>query len=148
METKELIIPEGWEVKEIVGNKIILKEKKKELPKTWEECSVSAIYSNGFDEMIIKLKENEYRVISKGLGKATIALCKLVICRNVWWKQLDWEPNWKNLEDKYCIYRSCDGIDVKTYTYDCRVLAFPTRRIRDNFLDAFRDLIEEAKELL
>ena len=33
MKEKELILPDDWEVKEVVGNKIIIKEKEKELPK-------------------------------------------------------------------------------------------------------------------
>lgn len=39
METKEIILPEGWEIDKVENNKIILKESKKELPKTWEECA-------------------------------------------------------------------------------------------------------------
>ena len=34
MNNKELVLPEGWEVKEVKGNKIILGEKEKALPKT------------------------------------------------------------------------------------------------------------------
>ena len=36
---KEIVLPEGWEIDKIENNKIILKESKKELPKTWEECA-------------------------------------------------------------------------------------------------------------
>lgn len=39
MNTKEFVFPEGWEIDKIENNKIILKESKKELPKTWEECA-------------------------------------------------------------------------------------------------------------
>ena len=35
MGTKEIILPDGWEVKEAAGNKIVIREKGKELPKTW-----------------------------------------------------------------------------------------------------------------
>ena len=31
MNTKELILPDDWEVKKVVGNKIIIREKEKEL---------------------------------------------------------------------------------------------------------------------
>ena len=46
METKEIIIPQGWEIDEVEDNKIIIKEIKKELPKTWEECIAKILEEN------------------------------------------------------------------------------------------------------
>lgn len=34
METKEITIPQGWEIDKVEDNKVFLKESKKELPKT------------------------------------------------------------------------------------------------------------------
>ena len=137
METKELILPDGWEVKEVVGNKVIIKEKDKELPKTWHEC--------------FKPCEAEYldstsysNAVPSNLKNPMLALCQLLICRNAWWKQLGWKPDWSNPNEKHCI--TYKGNKIKCY--ESCILAFPTAEVRDQFLDSFRDLIEEAKELL
>ena len=161
---KTITIPEGWEFDRIDENgNIVLKEKKKELPKTWLKCLRvvnETEYINDCSE--IKKQSNadnlesggciigseERNLLPRGLGKPMLALCQLLVCRNAWWKQLGWKPDWKSPEEKYCIYHSSDGVDWKNYTYDCRILAFPTMEVRDQFLYTFRDLIEEAKELL
>lgn len=161
METKEIILPENWEVKEVKGNKIILKEaEKKGLPKTWEECArivndvelinidseVEGYAIDDFDEGLI---DDERKILPVGMGKPMLALCQLLICRNAWWNQLGWNPELSDVpNDKYFIgnYRGIVGVNCeKTWN---RVLAFPTTEIRDQFLGTFRDLIEEAKELL
>ncbi len=168
METNEktITVPDGWEFDHLDerGN-IVLKEKKKELPKTWLEClhvinDIEYIQSADSqiseykifgeeNEVIRSIDEDEDRnLLPRGLGKPMLALCQLLVCRNAWWKQLGWKPDWKSPEEKYCIYHSSDGVDWKNYTYDCRILAFPTMEVRDQFLYTFRDLIEEAKELL
>lgn len=137
MKEKELILPDDWEVKEVVGNKIIIREKDKELPKTWHEC--------------FKPCEAEYldstsysNAVPSNLKNPMLALCQLLICRNAWWKQLGWKPDWSNPNEKHCI--TYKGNKIKCY--ESCILAFPTAEVRDQFLDSFRDLIEEAKELL
>lgn len=138
METKEIILPENWEVKEVKGNKIILKEAEmKGLPKTWEECV------NRFGEYIT-ITTNP----PKECTDAISALCKLLTCRNAWWNQLGWNPDWKDKEVKYCIGLIRGKIMTITNEESNRILAFPTEEVRNQFLDSFRDLIEEAKELL
>lgn len=137
METKEIILPDGWEVKEVIGNKIIIREKEKELPKTWEKCL------DIFD------KYNAITVLSPGENdNAVRALGKLLICRNAWWDQLGWKPDWEMPDEKHCIVGDGDSIKKQVKSFESCILAFPTYEIRDQFLDSFRDLIEEAKELL
>ena len=77
-----------------------------------------------------------------------LALCQLLICRNAWWKQLGWKPDWEKPEEKHCIVFKCDGVEKQVKTYESCILAFPKYEVRDKFLETFRDLIEEAKELL
>ena len=139
METKEIVLPENWEVKEVKGNKIILKEAEmKGLPKTYNECV------NRFGEYIT-ITTNP----PKESTDAIRALCKLLTCRNAWWNQLGWKPELSDVPNvSYFIgnYRGIVGVNCeKTWN---RVLAFPTPEVRDQFLYSFRDLIEEAKELL
>ena len=166
METKHktMPIPDGWEFDRIddSGN-IVLKEKKKELPKTWlkclysiddvemieedsevHKCSISDLSNDGrlFDD-------SDRNLLPLGLGKPMLALCQLLVCRNAWWEQLGWKPDWTDkCTEKYCIFYSCGT--VATIISNCMsyILAFPTAEVRDQFLDTFRDLIEEAKELL
>ena len=159
METKEIVLPENWEVKEVIGNRIILKEKEKELPKTWKECAIiiddvdtvnvdSEIKSFDISCLSEPIDETDYKIVPEGLGKPMLALCRLLICRNAWWKQLGWKPNWGDNKDKYCI-TNCGGNPSKQiFSSASSILAFPTREVRNQFYEAFKDLIEEAKELL
>ena len=159
MKTKEIILPDDWEVKEVVDNKIIIREKEKELPKTWKECAIiiddvdtvnADSEINSFDISCLSepIDESDYKIVPEGLGKPMLALCQLLICRNAWWKQLGWKPDWKGTTDKYCITCTKGKESCQILTTANAILAFPTREVRDQFLDSFRDLIEEAKELL
>lgn len=129
----EEINGDGWEFDRIddSGN-IVLKKKKKELPKTWEECCgvLDIKLSNVLDDGI------HYRyAVPDNLKKPMLALCQLLVCRNAWWKQLGWKPDWNDeTTKKYCI--------------NAQILAFPTKDTATKFFYTFKDLIEEAKELL
>ena len=155
METKEMIIPQGWEIAKVEDNKIILKEDKKYLPKTWEECIAkikdlecidrnSCIDTATFSDDVAS---NHINDIPIGLGKPMLALCQLLVCREVY--RQGWKPNWKDdNEIKYCIKRVENCITKETHTLMATVLSFQSEEIRDKFLENFRDLIEEAKELI
>ena len=155
MEQKEIIIPQGWEIDEVRGNKIILMESKKELPKTWEECIAkirdlecidrnSCIDTATFSDDVASKHINDIPI---GLGKPMLALCQLLVCREVY--RQGWKPNWKDdKEIKYCIERVENYITKETYELTSKVLSFQSAEIRDQFLENFRDLIEEAKELI
>ena len=153
METKEIIIPQGWEIDEVRGNKIILS--KKELPKTWEECiaeirDLECIDMKGCigkTAFAADVASNHINDIPKGLGKPMLALMQLLVCREVY--RQGWKPNWKDdKEIKYCIERVENYIIKETYELTSKVLSFQSAEIRDEFLENFRDLIEEAKELI
>ena len=160
MKEKEIILPDGWEVKEVKGNKIILGEAdKKGLPKTWEECArivndvelididseVEGYAIDDFDEGPI---DAERKILPAGMGKSMLALCQLLVCRNAWWKSLVWTPNWEKPDEKHCIVYVGNQIGKQVKSYESCILAFPTYELRNQFLKTFRDLIEEAKELL
>ena len=159
MKEKELILPDDWEVKEVVDNKIIIREKEKELPKTWKDCAiiinnVDTINANSeiinFDISCLSepIDEKDYKIVPEGLGKPMLALCKLLVCRNAWWKQLGWKPDWEDEGVKYCITNALSRVSTTRNYENNRILVFPTEEVRDQFLDSFRGLIEEAKELL
>ena len=155
MEQKEIILPQGWKIDKVDGNKIILKEDKEKLPKTWEECiakikDLEYISSNGG---IYKLDFNVGTVDDKinnipiGLGKPMLALMQLLVCREVY--RQGWKPDWtKGTENKYCIINDFSEIQPINYCFVDRVLSFQSAEIRDQFLENFKDLIKEAKELI
>ena len=155
METKEIILPQGWEIDKVEDNKVIIKESKKELPKTWEEC-IAKIKDleyidtkSNIEEVYSSSNMVTYHIndIPVGLGKPILALMQLLVCREVY--RQGWKPNWKdNNEIKYCIERFRDCFIKETYTLIATVLSFQSAEIRDQFLENFRDLIEEAKELI
>lgn len=146
METNEktMPVPDGWEFDRIdeCGN-IVLKEKKKELPKTFDKCW-NIIETENLSNFSIET------TVPDGMVKPMRALCQLLVCRNAWWKQLGWKPDWMdNKTRKHCIHSdswsTCDITQHSTYP---RILAFPNAETAKDFLDTFKDLIEEAKELL
>ena len=105
-----------------------------------------------FEDALYTIKVSEIRslLVPSGMYGAVSALCKLLIYRNAWWKKLGWWPIWGCMDFKYCIGRTDENDKVRLFTTmgDNRILAFPTEEVRDKFAEIFKDLIEEAKELL
>lgn len=83
---------------------------------------------------------------SKEETEAFHALGKLIQLRDAWWG--DWRPDWEKSNTKYgiCTYRN--KIDTFGFALDSCLLAFPTEEMCKDFLETFRDLIEEAKMFL
>ena len=137
-ETKSLPIPEGWEFAGYENGEVKIRKVGAKLPTDFEE----ALYS-------IKVSEIRSLLVPKGTHGAVSALCKLLIYRNAWWQKLGWRPDFENgFVAKYIIEnyggRITTGISGRNYA----VLAFPTEEVRDKFAETFKDLIEDAKELL
>lgn len=121
----------------------LLKEKDKK-PHSWEE------FMNTRFPMQCSHGNREDIVLSTALSqeeaKALKALNKLIILRDAWWGE--WEPDWNNDENKYCIYSFNSGMRISDTCYSPFFLAFPTKEMATDFLKTFRDLIEEAKMFL
>lgn len=154
METKKIVLPDGWEIDKVNGNEIILKEGKKELPKTWEGCckelkvgefisTNSEIYVTDSIKYANAVNKNKF---PKGLAKPMLALMQLLVCREVY--RQGWKPDWSTNGTKYIIVRIGNCVHADRSTSFGSILSFQTAEIRDKFLDNFRDLIEEAKELI
>lgn len=146
-------LPNGYQFKDENGNvinarKIVLEKKKKEYPKTYEEC-----------EKILGLEDS---IIEGCLGyeyKLLNAFQKLLICRDAYWKIAGeemglgkpWEPDWDDDEWLDMYYISFDGKHIEKETgYPCcnMILIFPTEEMRDAFYENFKKEIEICKELL
>ncbi|MBQ3023608.1 MAG: hypothetical protein IJD91_09920 [Clostridia bacterium] len=148
--------PDGYIFKDENGNvinaqKIVLEKKKKEYPKTYEECA----------EIIAELTGSDCN--PKGcMGYMSVqlsALQKLLICRDAYWKIAGeemglgkpWEPDWDDDEWPDMYYISFDGKYInKEKGYPCcnMILIFPTEEMRDAFKENFDPDIEICKKLL
>ena len=136
-EIKSLPIPEGWEFVGYENGEVKIRKVEPELPTDFEE----ALYS-------IKVSEIRSLLVPKGTHGAVSALCKLLIYRDAWWQKLRWKPDWKEYDSKFIIRRNCDNVECTINSTANKILAFPTEEVRDKFAETFKDLIEEAKELL
>ena len=130
----------------------LLKEKNSK-PHSWEEYVKMAetvqiipcdAYANYFYK---KQKRITYDVFnSTNEAKAFCALGKLIQLRDTWYG--NWKPDWDEVYTKYTIVNARGRIELNTATFNSRVLAFPTKEMANDFLETFRDLIEEAKMFL
>lgn len=157
------IVDGKFEVAVEFKDKYVPKEKKKGLPETWEEClkvvdkteyitNDCEIYDGSIEKLIKTfggIADTDRNLLPRGLGKSMLALCQLLVCRNAWWKQLGWKPDYSynsiNLPETHHGNGTISDFGI---CGDKRILIFPTSEVRDQFLESFRDLIEEAKELL
>jgi hypothetical protein len=121
-----------------------LEKKKKEYPKTSEEC-IGKIVIN-WDGKVTGYKCD-----------LLIAFQKLLICRDVYWKLYGeemglgkpWEPDFANDKElKFCIGVSEGKIQKFCCSIAQYILAFPTAEMRDAFKENFKEEIEICKELL
>ena len=137
--TEHIVCPDGYEFRDGDGNliavdKIVLAKKRPKYPQTYEECCQ---YLGCDDKIKMQL-----------IGQFT----RLINARNAYWKiageemglDKSWEPDWDNLSTNHEFIK----INKGSFTYSSRVLVFPTAEMRDAFYEAFKDLIEECKELL
>lgn len=126
----------------------LLKEKDSK-PRSWEEYdkAIKLLHvTSEYDKVGVGGTRYD-NFLTKNEAKAFCALGKLIQLRDAWVG--DWKPDWNNdSKPKYCI--SVEGneamIDIH---YICQaLLVFPTKEMATEFLETFRDLIEEAKMFL
>ena len=143
-------VPNGYELQE--DGYFSWVEKKKEYPKTYEEC-LSVLKIKGYDIVTYVPSWTEYE---KALYQEVLKLRELIICRDAYWKLYgeemglgkSWEPSDSDyITGRYCIFVHQGNIICSTPAEDCP-LTFPTEEMRDAFYENFKELIEECKELL
>lgn len=139
-------------------------KKMDELPKTWEEFCNSNSISVG--EAYINMKsrievyetdihrdpdEDKYILPSEEAAKAHLAYMQLHQLRDKW--RQGWKPfsNGNSKELFFTISRGILDISipkvVPTIYWD-RFLSFPTRDIAESFINNYKDLIEQAGDLI
>lgn len=112
-------------------NKVVFKDIKPKLPKTWEE--------------FCKTYKSTYVLPSKYAAKQHLALMQLHQLRDCY--RQGWIPDWD--DEKFIItvnYKEFYSVGkcIKTKEF----LAFQSREIAEEFLTNFRDLIEQAGDLI
>ena len=120
-------------------------EKKKEYPKTYEECCQVLGYDDRETYCVCHTYANE---------RLFESLYRLKVCRDAYWKLYGeemglgkpWEPSGN--EDCFVISRSCGEVFLFESAGDNEPFEFPTREMRDAFYENFKELIEQCKELL
>ena len=160
METRQIELPletakrwyeQGGELRDLAigafGDKILIGDR---LPKTWEE------YCAKHGEVGDKIKASlntAYTTINKYIFsdykqvQAYIALIKLHLLRDEY--RQGWKPDWKDAgELKYLILKLGNKLDVIEIRTTQSFLAFQDDKQAYEFLTNFRDLIEEAGDLI
>ena len=142
----EVVIPEGYGYV-VESDKLYFITKKKEYPKTYEECCkvlditpIRRIGDIGYKRTLLNVFE------------------KLLICRDAYWKiageEMGLRKPWElsiGTPIYYIYYNRTVGTIKNDYADDIQcniILAFPTEEMRDAFYENFKELIEECKELL
>ena len=163
-QTIEIEVPDGkkavWK-----DNKVVFEDIKPRFPKTWEEyvtfhfpvdklpenhyvCAKTSLFSchttNSDYESVLQTKNI---LTSDKTIKQHLALMQLHQLRDCY--RQGWEPDWKsNYYDKYVIIKNSDKYDVFTSNCASRFLTFQDMETAKKFLTNFRELIEEAGDLI
>jgi hypothetical protein len=158
----KITLPDNFEIDKIENGVIYLKEKYKIFPKTWEECVYYNLgnyegindHSKIVNVQAVSFSPISHNIIPKGLAKPILALSQLLVCRNAYWKiDNNWKPEVHSSDKVYTIFATLGENIIKDYDFcsdysDSYILSFRTAEIRDEFYNNFKDLIEQAKELL
>ena len=153
-------VPEGKKVI-LKDNTIIFEDVKPPLPKTWEEfcknyppkkgecymnlsCEICSIvyYTDN------RNKDSDRNILpNKQATEAHLALMQLHQLRDCY--RQGWIPNWNDsTSTKYCIEFTDDRYIIFRYYASSKFLSFPTKELAEKFLTNFRELIEQAGDLI
>lgn len=158
-------IPEGYEIDKENSSFELIKFKKieKKLPRTWEEfCETHPIVQGEIfievDSSICKMPniilagstrnciKDRNLLPNEECAKAALALCQLIQLRDCY--NDGWKPNWTSKVFKYSIRIVNNEIAPDENSSTNHVLAFKSTKLRNEFIENFRNLIEIAKPLL
>lgn len=125
---------------------------KPRLSKRWEGAGFIKGYYVASNSQIVETKEticvdtNKNILPTKKLAQAMLALCQLLYLRDIY--NDGWQPDWKDGEQKYTIVPQEDAIECFENNTISRSMTFKTSKLRDLFLESFKDLLKIAKPLL
>ena len=120
------------------------------LPKTWDEYC--AKHGEVGDKIKASLDSayttiNRYAFSDYKQAQAHIAMIKLHLLRDEY--RNGWKPDWKDdSQMKYVIYNPEGEFTIGCYINSRRFLAFQDKKRAKEFLTNFRELIEQAGDLI
>ena len=120
------------------------------LPKTWDEYC--AKHGEDGDKIKASLNTayttiNKYTFSDSKQAQAHIALMKLHLLRDEY--RQGWLPDWRDKSEKKYVIKKFNGeYNVEMYSYIVKSLAFQDREGAEEFLTNFRELIEQAGDLI
>lgn len=148
-QTIEIEVPEGkkavWK-----DGKVVLENIKPPLPKTWDEyCAkhgdMGVIIKASLRTAYVALNKHVFSDYKQVL--AHIAQIKLHLLRDEYRNR--WKPDWSNLDTyKYCIVGEKTDHSIITCTGITEFLSFQSKELAKEFLNNFRELVEEAGDLI
>ena len=158
-QTIEIEVPDGkkavWK-----DNKIIFEDIKPPLPKTWDEfCEQNLIkrgeyFLNSFSTSeqgtceTIRHKDSDRNILpNKQATEQHLVLMQLHQLRDCY--RQGWTPDWNNsIQNKYVIYNLEGKFTISPYYCHSHFLAFQNEKRAEEFLNNFKDLIEQAGDLI
>lgn len=161
-QTIEIEVPDGkkavWRNNQLIFENIELPKPK--YPKTWKEfCKFYPIEQNSAlidrDSAILILGKRDNRcdyfdrnvLPSSKAAKQHLALMQLHQLRDCY--RQGWKPNWNDENNKYYIaFFNSKNHCVSCTRYASKFLTFQSMEIAEEFLNNFRDLIEQAEDLI
>ena len=129
------------------GDKILIGDR---LPKTWDEYCIK--HGEVGDRIKASLNTaytmiNKYTFSDYKQTEAHIAMMKLHLLRDEY--RRGWKPDWRNIdESKFVIEMAGNELTVENYGITRHFLSFQDEKTANEFLTNFRDLIEEAGDLI
>ena len=151
LDTAKRWYEQGGELRDLAivafGDKMLIGDR---LPKTWDEYCIK----HGEDGDKIKASLNTaYMTINKHIfsdykqAQAHIAKMKLHLLRDDY--RIGWVPEWGNIdESKFSIEMVGNEFTVENYGITRHFLAFQDKKRANEFLTNFRELIEQAGDLI
>ena len=151
VKTIEIEVPDGKKAVWKNGT-IVFEDIKSQLPKTWEEFCEMRDFNSQYIEIEelpdgMKRNPHEDKNVLPSI-EAHLALMQLHQLRDCY--RQGWVPDWNNEnENKYSIISD----EVKVYIIQNMLLApcflaFQSEEIAEEFLNNFKDLIEQASDLI
>ena len=156
-QTIEIDVPDGkiaiWK-----DNKVVFEDIKPQFPKTWEEfCEQNTIKRSecylDISSCIVDMWDGKRDTSSdrnvlpnKQATEAHLALMQLHQLRDCY--REGWEPDWNNDCNKYIIVKNRDKYVVFGGNWTNEFLSFQDRERAEEFLNNFRELIEQAGDLI
>ena len=156
-QTIEIEVPDG---KKVVwkDNKVVFEDIKPQLPKTWEEfcknypikrgeCFIDT--SNNILETVWTVRNmyiDKNKLPNIKVAEQYLALMQLHQLRDCY--RQGWTPNWTDDSRRWYITKLKNKLYIGSISSYSAFLSFQTKELAEQFLTNFKDLIEQAGDLI